>query len=83
MRELIKVTTNCIKDGIPKSGTCCPIALAIDEAFPNKYLCENVLYKTAEFKQGIRVDLPRSAQRFIKRFDADKSVKPFNFYLDF
>lgn len=83
MRTLIKVTKNCIKDGAPSCGSCCPIALAIDDTFPSMYLCDFVT-KTKVKIRKIRktIALPRSAQRFIERFDYGKSVKPFNFYLD-
>ena len=74
MRTLIKVQTKHIKNGHRGSASCCPVALAVRETIGRLlYVCTN---KTGPYEN------PRSVKRFIKRFDAKKSVKPFNFFLD-
>lgn len=62
----------------------CPIALALKETFPTKRPV--VLYKYAtlfdpETHLSTCVRLPRSAQRFIRKYDeyGKRAVKPFRF----
>ena len=80
---LVKVTQEDIDNGVICSGGLCPIALASAREFGlntevNKVRCR-------VFRKGRFVvddyDLPRSARRFITRFDKGKIVKPFNFKL--
>jgi len=82
MKIKIKVTKKHIKDG----GGCvinCPIALAAREigleldVYGEQYAS---VWDSDTWKRTY-YDLPRSARRFIKRFDSDKKVKPFNFIL--
>lgn len=82
MKKLISVTEEHIKNGEPSMCRYCPIAWAIGLA------CKPFLFKEVREDCVVvtetedRVRLPRSARRFIHRFDSGKSVKPFRFYLD-
>lgn len=85
MRKLIKVTRSCISQGNQENLTSCPIAIASCNQF-------NLIPGTVRvFEYAIcgldgsdEIPLPRSAQRFIKKFDkyGKKGVKPFNFYIE-
>lgn len=60
-------------------GSCITVYETLNEALRPK-----PLFRTdAEFKLHgkKRYDTPRSATRFINRFDTGEPVKPFNFYL--
>lgn len=78
MKKLIKVTKKHIRRGMRESKDSCPIALAMKEAgaFP-----ELEVTNFMAFWRGRHSDLPRSARRFVKTFDAGRPVKAFNFYL--
>ncbi len=88
MKKLIRVTQEDIRKG--KAGTYqgCPVALAVSRVLPF-YSCSITPFK-ALFQinspevssQWVIAELPKSAARFVERFDAGKPVKPFNFYLD-
>ena len=82
-RLLIKVGQKHIDDGIPLSCSVCPIALAIDETTGKFATVGNSLCSISEqdIDTMMNIELPRSAQRFIRRFDNGQPVKPFNFYL--
>jgi hypothetical protein len=76
----IVVRRKHIRDGSKGSRYWCPIALALRELGygMNAYLAveeEKVTLGGYEFA------LPRSARRFIVRFDDKKPVKPFTFRL--
>lgn len=79
---LIRVKRQHIKEARTKNCTNCPIELAIYEStgYLSDVGSENVGIK----KDSLRWDflLPRSARRFINRFDNNKPVKPFNFILN-
>lgn len=76
----IKVTEKHIKSGARGKMTYCPIALALSESgWRTPYVLPTEARKG---KYGKIHQLPRSAQRFISRFDSSKPVKPFNFVLD-
>lgn len=81
---IIKVTKNDIKKGVCKNNSYCPIALAVIRQTKLKgYVsCERIELYNGEFASECK-KLPRSARRFIDRFDAKKKVKPFNFRLPF
>lgn len=83
-RQLVKVTAEHIKrakrlrsEYYADLGSNCPIALAL------KGLGHSAVYvATHNTTIGHEYyDLPRSAQRFINRFDSGKSVRSFNFFL--
>jgi hypothetical protein len=88
MRKLISVKKKHINAGL--GGICmyCPIALAVAEqtdwvAEINK---DGIQYLIDDELHGIfrdqEVELPRSARRFIARFDKGLPVRPFSFYLE-
>lgn len=87
-RTLIEVTKLDIREG-KKTASDCPIAKAIlrvtgnpiGRVWSNFYV--PYLQPLASWKDVGRVwiPLPIRAQRFIKRFDSGKKVKPFNFYI--
>ncbi len=84
MKKLIRVTQEDIRKGNRESKTNCPVAIAISRVFPRMHplLVGSTMGILGVFT-GIKfIDLPRSAVRFIKKFDSCKAVKPFNFYLD-
>jgi len=84
MRKLIHVKAKHIRAGKPGIFGECAIALAAKDAgfpFPRVYSDE----LTFDHKELIRytTDLPRSARRFVKRFDKRKAnCKPFRFFVD-
>jgi hypothetical protein len=72
----ITVRRKHIRAGLVKSGTRCPIALACKEHSENVHVGVDCTLIDSYFNR-----LPRSAQRFIKAFDAGRPVKPFTFIL--
>jgi len=80
MKTKFSVTQEHIDSGEPANASVCPIALAIREKLN--------LNSVKVFPSSVRLDshpsypLPRSAQRFIVRFDQGYPVKPFNFVLE-
>jgi len=85
-RTLIKVTQEHIDSGITNSCYKCPIALAVNELVKPSGILVGASVNTLSIRYFKNDKLntfltPRSAQRFIKRFDRKLSVKPFNFYL--
>lgn len=75
----IKVTEKHIKSGARGKMNYCPIALALAESgWRTPYVLPTEARKG---KYGKIRQLPRSAQRFISRFDSSKPVKPFNFMI--
>jgi hypothetical protein len=91
MRTLIKVTRKDIKNSIANLWTQCPVALAIERALvieralASLYQLIERQHNRSSLIQAIEdwnFHIPRSVKRFIKRFDAGKPVKPFNFFLE-
>lgn len=90
---IIQVKKKHIKAHIPFDGTAnCPVALAIYEqtgkpasvGLKDVYVYNNLeAAKMLNTRKSRKIDLPRSAQRFISKFDQDKPVKPFNFKLNY
>jgi hypothetical protein len=71
----IYVRRRHIKNGKPQRRTRCPIALAFEELTGERpYVDPDCINTRTE-----GYVLPRSAQRFISRFDSGKPVKPFAF----
>ncbi len=75
----IKVTEDHIRRGVRGENTCCPIALAIQEATGNQewHVGGLACWRTSNFDKN--VELPIEATKFISRFDVNKSVQPFEF----
>ena len=78
MSRTFQVTGKHIREGKPNILYACPIALSLNEATG----CATSVGVEVVRIGGDFYDLPRSVQRFIKRFDAGKPVKPFRFRLD-
>ena len=82
----IKVTAEHINKGEPMNHSSCPIALAINDV---GYFQTNVGPNLVIFRpfmdsiQRFKVSLPTRARKFIEKFDAKKTVKPFNFIINF
>jgi hypothetical protein len=78
----IYVTKDHIKEGGQLSMYFCPIALAMDSAGLDAEVTEKTVgIRPITNKNRRRVNLPRSAQRFIRRFDTGMRVEPFNFVI--
>jgi hypothetical protein len=75
----VRVLRKHIEEGKPQSATSCPIALALREATG----CKKV--EVSGFNDitvgGVSFETSRSADAFIREFDAQRPVKPFT--LDF
>lgn len=79
-RMLIEVTQDDINSGRERNSDLCPVAKALGRyvKLPSVGLW-HIFYNT-ENKLKI-ANMPRSVMRFIKKFDNNKPVKPFKFYL--
>lgn len=77
----ITVKKEHIARGRRANSKTCAVALAIKEASP----CDVYVHSATcvVYRAGNRMSsaLPRSAKRFIERFDLGKPVKPFTFTL--
>ena len=83
MRTLIKVTKEDIANGCPESTNNCPIARAILRQVKTDWVSVGYCIKVVDQDaQHLKYKCPRSAKRFINRFDNGEPVKPFNFYLE-
>jgi hypothetical protein len=86
---LISVTAEHIARGEPDSCRFCPVALAINGAFPDAgliavdgdhvALCDGPSLSN----NWIELDMPDPARRFIEAFDQGGHVEPFTFELDY
>lgn len=82
MKYLITVTQEDILKGCPRSCFTCPLAWAVERNFP-PFTFSAVSETFITPRDGSRdIKLPRSAQRFIRRFDRRLPVKPFRFYIE-
>lgn len=80
----ISVTQKHIRSGNRNNCHECPIALAIGDVIDcTSVVVDETSASFIEETDGKRIyhNLPRSAIRFIKRYDYEKSVKPFKFIL--
>ena len=79
----IEVTQKDINKGVQGECQLCPIARAIKRETKTKHVevsSKNVvLYRR---KSNNFHPLPKEAQTFIKRFDGERTVKPFSFELE-
>lgn len=80
MNIFIQVKQEHINRGQRHTATACPIALAISEQLGTEAIVgpefANVVLSDLELQ---RFRLPRSAVRFIRRFDQGEPVAPFRF----
>ena len=80
----IRVKQEHIERGIQESPCCCPIALALKEqinTFDSRFVQVLGRFVSLGYYEK-RIQLPRSAKRFVRRFDYGYKTKPFNFVLD-
>jgi hypothetical protein len=77
----IKVTKKHILAGRPCYCKRCPIALALKDAKIHKANLIFVGNRRIWIGETPFYELPKKAVNFIERFDAGKSVKPFEFVL--
>ncbi len=78
----IRVKRMDIKQGVRMDGSSCPISLAIQRTTKQPRMV-SVGLSTAIFLDtpSYQSPLPKRAQTFIERFDAQLPVKPFSFVL--
>lgn len=80
-RILITVKQKHIRKGIPFDHCNCPIALAVEDRLHATDLT-TIKVSWDRIVLGEQVyELPRSARRFISKFDTNEKVTPFAFYL--
>lgn len=85
-RTLVKVKKKHIQNGCKLTMDSCPVSLAICDAsddFSFVKTTGSVISVSMREQMNELIDAPRSVTRFVKRFDAGKPVKPFNFYLKY
>jgi len=87
----ITVTAQHIARGQPRSAFSCPIAFALEDAFPGTdcYAGRDNMTVYPHDPDGgcapwsLRVPHPDSVLEFIRAFDSDLPVEPFTFELDY
>jgi hypothetical protein len=76
----IRVTQECINDGVQCDCRACPVALAIRRKYPKRdvsvYRDEMLLRHPYR-----KISLPQRACDFITAFDEGMPIKPFSFEL--
>lgn len=81
MKKMIEVKAKHIKNGECGDPVGCPIALALRDI---GFEFDSVLGDTIRvFDNCKTIYLPKKAQKFIAKFDAQKEVKPFKFQLQY
>jgi DNA gyrase inhibitor GyrI len=75
----INVCQEHINRGERKRCDRCPIALAVKDKLESKDINVNAMGIFVGLYCQFKWHLPKSAQKFIKRFDAGGHVKPFTF----
>ena len=80
MKDVVHVTKKDIETGARFDTSCCPVALAVKRHTNTKYVRVYNGQKAIE-ALGVKFILPRSAARFVRRFDNNQPVKPFRFIL--
>lgn len=81
MFKQINVSKEHIRKGEKMQSRSCPIALACIEQWNTLVLISGNTAIVGDFRPAQRrtYTLPRSAKRFIRRFDNGLKVEPFNF----
>jgi len=81
-RKLIRVTEQCIRDGMIGSSDSCPISLAfLDAGCPNTHVFYGK-YNLVGDSQYTRRKIADTAHQFVKDFDSERPVEPFNFFAE-
>lgn len=88
MKKKIKVTATDIKKGIVNNCEDCPVAQAIRRQCRAKMVAVDDNYITFDRSNQGRLRSfvacpPKAVGIFVRRFDQNKSVKPFEFTLDY
>ena len=85
---IVRIKQHHIKFGVPNCSSRCPVALGIVDIDDSYSFGTEILVspKDKDLRGGIKIGdkhylAPRSVERFVKRFDKGKPVKPFNFKL--
>ena len=78
----INVTKKDIKYAKPGSQTLCPIANALRRKHPKSKLADIKVMPEHVFIYGEQADLPKTARRFIHKFDTGLKVAPFSFEME-
>jgi hypothetical protein len=83
--KTINVTAECIADGEKSRCDRCPIALAVQQAFPDHHLVfvNATSVRVYSPDEWYRADLPDDGVEFVTLFDASEPVGPFTMELDF
>jgi hypothetical protein len=83
-RVKIRVTQDDIDKGIQSNCVECPVARALNRAGIKGLVASSFVSVVSvnDGPAGFFAELPRSANRFIERFDNYREVKPFNFFLN-
>jgi hypothetical protein len=81
----INVTAEHIAKGFPGDCRFCPVALAVEDAFPgtNCWAARDTLTLYSNGGPCLRVPHPGSVLNFIRAFDSAGQVAPFTFELDY
>ena len=82
MKRKIEVTATDIKKGEPVAVYTCPIGRAINRTLRIKSVYVADLIEYSKGGKNFVANLPARVEKFIDRFDAGKSVKPFSFTLE-
>ena len=86
MRIHVTVTQEDIMKGIPNRVACCPVALSLRrqvKSYKNPEVGKSVvLFESIGVGAFVETDLPQEVIQFIKDFDNDKEVFPFDFILN-
>jgi hypothetical protein len=80
MKLRVEVKTKHIKKGKPQSIHSCPIALAFKDLGEKDIVVAGSYIRLQD--GGYMIDLPRSANRFVRRFDKGQAVESFNFVVE-
>lgn len=75
IKKKIKVTEKHITTGLRRTGDCCPIAKAFNDAgYKNVVITQHSC-----IVKGYKIELPIDVKLFIMNFDRGRTVKPFSF----
>ncbi len=80
MVRTIEVTQEDIENGKRHSCDKCPIALAVQRTFKERWIVSATF--AAPYQRPGVADLPNEAMSFVVAFDADTNVFPFAFELN-
>lgn len=88
MNISIEVTQNDINIGIPRRGCACPIYWAVERKlneinYPfNEVIVSSTSIRICNGEKIRSYNLPVEGMKFVRLFDDDQFVEPFNFILE-